>query len=223
MTTKAPRPPRCAEWMLRALLKPRDRETVTGDLLEEYREVILPARGRARAVLWYLAQMLLLVNSGAFGVAIGAGLGVWILVDTAVAPLAEDTPLVVGSMFAGLFVLLAVPGFTARRRGGRARDSMQAGAIAGALAMALFCLLGIVRVNVFLDVIRDRSDWEGLIADFAGSGFQSLRTYANYVYMRNLMLLPMIGAAAGAVSGAIGGLFAAIERRPGPPHQMVAR
>jgi len=209
--------------MLRALLKPRDRETVTGDLLEEYREVILPARGRARALRWYLAQMLLLVGSVAFGVAIGAGLGVWILVDTAVAPLAEDTPLAVGSMFAGLLVLFAVPGFTARRRGGRARDSMQAGAIAGALAMALFCLLGIVRVNVFLDVIRDRSDWEGLIADFAGSGFGSLRAYANYVYMKDLILMPMIWASAGAASGALGGLLAAIERRPDPPHRMVAR
>jgi hypothetical protein len=223
MTTRGARPPRWAEWMIRALLKPRDRETVTGDLLEEYREVILPARGCARALLWYLAQMLLLVDSAAFGVAIGAGVGVWILVDTALAPLAEDTPLVVGSMFAGLLVLFAVPGFTARRRGGRVCDSIQAGAIAGALAMVLFGLLGIVRVNVFLDVIRDRSDWEGLIAGFAGSGFQSLRTYANYIYLQNLMLLPMIGAAAGAVSGAIGGLFAAVERRPGPPHRIAAR
>lgn len=217
-----PRPPLWAEWTLRALLKPRDRETVTGDLLEEYREVILPAKGRVRALLWYLAQMLILVNSVAFGVALGTGLGVWILVSTAIAPLAEDTPLLVGSMFAGMLVLFAVPGFAARRRGGRALDSMQAGAIAGALTMALFCLLGIVRVNVFLDVIRDRSDWEGLIANFAGSGFRSLRMYANYIYMQNLILMPMVGAAAGAVSGAIGGLLAAIERRPGPGRRALA-
>ena len=217
------RPPRWAEWMVRVLLKPRDRETVTGDLLEEYREVILPARGRLRALLWYLVQVLILVNSVAFGIVLGTGIGVWILVDTAMAPLAEDTPLLVGSMFGGMLVLFAVQGFAARRRGGREVDAVQAGAIAGTMTMAIFCLFGIVRVNVFLDVIRDRSDWEGLIAGFAGSGFQSLRTYANYIYMQNLTLLPMIGAVAGAVSGAIGGLFAAIERRPGPPHRIAAR
>ena len=217
------RPPYWAEWIVRALLKPRDRETVTGDLLEEYREVILPARGHLRAVLWYLAQMLILVNSVTCGIVLGTGIGVWILVDTAMAPLAEDTPLLVGSMFGGMLVLFGVQGFVARRRGGRAIDSVQAGAIAGALTMAIFCLFGIVRVNIFLHVIRDRSDWEGLIAGFAGSGFQSLRVYANYIYLQNLTLLPVIGAVAGGVSGALGGLLAGIERRPGPPHRIVAR
>ena len=45
------RPPRWAEAILRVLLKPHDRETVSGDLLEEYRDTIVPTRGRA-ADLW---------------------------------------------------------------------------------------------------------------------------------------------------------------------------
>jgi len=60
MTTKPPvrdsNPPRWAERLLRVILKPADRDTVTGDLLEEYREVILPTRGPVRAGLWYLRQ-----------------------------------------------------------------------------------------------------------------------------------------------------------------------
>src|SRR5688500_10263372 len=36
------RPPRWAEAILRLLLKPEDRESVSGDLLEEYRETIVP-------------------------------------------------------------------------------------------------------------------------------------------------------------------------------------
>ena len=50
-------PPRWAENLLRALLPPRDRETVTGDLLEEYREIAVPAWGHARANVWYFTQV----------------------------------------------------------------------------------------------------------------------------------------------------------------------
>jgi hypothetical protein len=47
-------------WLERALivcLSPRDRETVSGDLREEYLEDRLPRLGRFRADLWYLRQI----------------------------------------------------------------------------------------------------------------------------------------------------------------------
>src|SRR5712692_8684792 len=50
-------PPRWAERLLTLALDPRHRESVTGDLLEEYREVILPARGPRRADRWYVRQV----------------------------------------------------------------------------------------------------------------------------------------------------------------------
>lgn len=50
-------PPRWAEALLRAVLAPRDRDTITGDLLEEYREVALPALGPTRATCWYLRHV----------------------------------------------------------------------------------------------------------------------------------------------------------------------
>jgi hypothetical protein len=49
-------PPRWAEVLLEWLLGERDRETVVGDLMEEYAESVLPRRGRAGANLWYLRQ-----------------------------------------------------------------------------------------------------------------------------------------------------------------------
>jgi len=49
-------PPQWAESLLRLLLKPEDQESVTGDLLEEYRETIVPERGRA-ADAWYVRQV----------------------------------------------------------------------------------------------------------------------------------------------------------------------
>src|SRR5262249_22326381 len=46
-------PPAWAETALRALLAPRDRDTITGDLLEEYRET---PRAAFEARIWYLRQ-----------------------------------------------------------------------------------------------------------------------------------------------------------------------
>jgi len=53
-----PTPPAWAEHILRRLLKPEDRESVSGDLLEEYRVSVVPSRGRVRADVWYLRQMM---------------------------------------------------------------------------------------------------------------------------------------------------------------------
>ena len=50
-------PPEVAELMLRGLLPLDMRETVSGDLLEEYRESRVPAAGEFRADLWYWRQV----------------------------------------------------------------------------------------------------------------------------------------------------------------------
>ena len=50
-------PPRWAESLLRMMLKPEDRESVSGDLLEEYRDSVHPERGPWRADAWYLRQV----------------------------------------------------------------------------------------------------------------------------------------------------------------------
>jgi hypothetical protein len=51
-------PPDWAEALLRACLTPCDSDSVSGDLLEQYRESVRPARGRRRADLWYVTQVL---------------------------------------------------------------------------------------------------------------------------------------------------------------------
>src|SRR5690349_16159067 len=53
-----PGPPKWAEFLLRVLLRSRDREAVTGDLLEEYRDTIRPTQGPLRAGIWYLRQVM---------------------------------------------------------------------------------------------------------------------------------------------------------------------
>ena len=64
-------PPRWAENILRWVLRERDRETIPGDLLEEYQEIVLPARGYFRANLWYLRQVFSFANSVVVGILLG--------------------------------------------------------------------------------------------------------------------------------------------------------
>jgi hypothetical protein len=56
-------PPAWAEAILRALLEPRSQDTVTGDLLEEYREAIVPARSEFGARIWYVRQVVSFVTT----------------------------------------------------------------------------------------------------------------------------------------------------------------
>jgi hypothetical protein len=51
-------PPRWAEALLRLVLDSRDQATVSGDLLEEFRESIRPTRGPIAAGGWYLKQVM---------------------------------------------------------------------------------------------------------------------------------------------------------------------
>jgi hypothetical protein len=50
-------PPRWAEAVLRLVLPPQDRQSVSGDLLEAYRDSVVPDRGQAAADRWYLGQV----------------------------------------------------------------------------------------------------------------------------------------------------------------------
>jgi hypothetical protein len=61
-------PPRWAETLLVRFLRIRDRETIAGDLLEEYREAILSGASCLRADCWYIAQALSIVSTRIFTV-----------------------------------------------------------------------------------------------------------------------------------------------------------
>jgi hypothetical protein len=51
-------PPGWAEALLRVFLAPGDCDSVSGDLLEQYRDSVRPARGSRGADLWYVTQVL---------------------------------------------------------------------------------------------------------------------------------------------------------------------
>src|ERR1700730_8345593 len=58
-------PPAWAEALLRLFVTPSRYDNVSGDLLEEYRDSVLPTRGPLRADLWYMTQVLGFMSRGA--------------------------------------------------------------------------------------------------------------------------------------------------------------
>lgn len=203
-----------ADSALRFLVRRRDRETIIGDLLEEYREEILPTRGPVSARLWYARQVLSFMSPVAWGLAIGGAAGSLQLLDTAIAPLREDTPGVMLVIVGALILFWIATSAVAKRSSGSFRDAVIAGVVVGAATMAVLHVSAIVRVNVFLDQIRDREDWVNLLSRFHASGYQSLRVYANYEYLRLSPLLLALGAVAGGLCGTVGGLINGIGRKP---------
>jgi hypothetical protein len=210
-------PPRVAEWLLRLVLSDRDRETISGDLLEEYRDAVLPARGINAAQWWYRHQVAgVLWRLGraplAAGALFGAGLGAWNLIETARHPLGEDDG---ASMLLGVAAVLTVWVAGAAAAAWRTRPvvrGLTAGVLLGVATLFVFHIAAVARVLVFVDTIQGRDDWQNLVARYHASGFATLRAYALYEYVRLTPGVLAIGAVAGAVSGAVGGAIAWVRQ-----------
>jgi signal transduction histidine kinase len=202
------------DFLLRLLVRRRDRETISGDLLEEYREHVLPTKGRRAARFWYVRQILSFVSPPAWGLVIGVVLGALQLADTAFEPLSDDTAGAMMRILATMLVLWTLASIAAGRPSRRFRDALVAGALAGVATMAVINLTAILRVNIFLDEIRYRDDWINLVARFEASGSRSLREYANWEYVRATPMVLGLGAVAGGLCGAVAGV---VNRMGGTP------
>lgn len=211
-TVRESKPPRWAESLLRFFLPSRDRDSVTGDLLEEYREVVLPSRGRLRARLWYLRHAVSLIDGVVPGVILGTVFGVWNIVVTRLDPLADDTPGALLWFYGPMFTAWGVAGFGAARRNGRLIDAAKAGATIAFVTFVVFWIANLVRVNLFLETVRYRDDWQGLVVRYQASGFESFRAFANYDYLIGAPLTLIVPSVVGATTGLIGGLFANVGR-----------
>lgn len=125
----------------------RDHRPIIGDLIEEYREVVLPARGMARAALWFVGQLLSLVRPWMWGLLLGIALGAMNLISTVIAPLAEDEPPAVLALAVAVLGAWTVIGFVAGRRRFDITDSVKAGALAAVITTGIFSAANLTRTD----------------------------------------------------------------------------
>jgi len=184
---------------------------IIGDLVEEYRETVLPARGRLRATLWFAGQLATLVRPWMWGALLGAGLGVANLVTTARTPLTDDDAAGMLGWVLALLTAWTAIGYTAGRQHGL-RHAVVAGLVVGTVTLALFNAANYVRVIVFVEQIQYRADWVNLMARFQASGATNLRWFAVGDYVIPTLEMTALGGLAGAVCGFTGGVLGSARR-----------
>ena len=193
MSTRAT-PPGWAEALLRLVLKPGDFDSVSGDLLEEYRESIHPARGPRRADLWYVTQVFGFVSPGArlFGALFGAAVVARTALDWFAPPLDFHTRASVSTEL-GAGILLAT-GFWAAWRSG----SFVAGIVAGVATAVIGAVISIAGAAVLLAIWHD----PGTLAAIRGSGG-----------LGEVFTLPVMMVLPGLLLGTVGGIAGAAGKR----------
>jgi hypothetical protein len=147
------------------------------------------------------------------GLILGAGFGLWNLVATRLNPLADDDLIPLLMFYGPMFTIWGIAGFGAARRTGWLLDAVRVGATVAFVMFLVYDLAVILRVNLFLDAMSQRSDWQNLMEGFRASGFRSLRAYANYRYVTGAPFKIFVATMIGAVTGLVGGLFGKLGYR----------
>jgi hypothetical protein len=143
---------------------------------------------------------------------LGAGSGAWDLIATRAGPLAEDTPAALLSFYGPMFAAWGLAGLTAARQTGRLRDAMTVGAVVAFVTFVVFDLAVILRVNLFLDSLRQRADWQNLVRRYPESGFRSFRAYANFTYAVGAPFKILVASVIGAGIALLGGVLGRLRR-----------
>jgi hypothetical protein len=208
---------------LTRLLRSSDRETIPGDLAEEYQDTILPERGAWRADLWYLRQVASLgwhlvarsrtraVQDTRFGAALGLALALAVFLVNVVAPLLpvqssavqgwlEGVPYATGWIAVGL--LWGVAGWLAYRRAAELGAAVRAGAIAALVSMAITMLAFVMIDNLFLEIVSRQPE---KVWGFQHSHYGSMRAYVNHGLLRGFVFALPVMTAIGGVFGLLGG------------------
>ena len=189
-------PPHWAEALLKTFLKPGDFESVSGDLLEQYRDSVYPTRGRRRADFWYVGQVFSFVSAGArlFAILFSAQFLARTALDWFQPPPDFHTRSIVSTTMA--VATLVAAGFWAAWRS----DSFAAGALAGVLTTGLASIISIAGAAAMLAIWHDPHT----IAAIRGSG-----GFEEVVTLPFMMVLPgvVLGACGGTASAALRSLL----------------
>jgi hypothetical protein len=120
-------------------------------------------------------------------------------------PLEDDTIVALLRFYGPMFFVWAFASFRAARRNGRLWSGVATGVVVAFATFCVFDFLNLVRVNLFLDELTRRADWQSMMGRFRASESDSLRTFVTVDYIKDAPL--KIGAASviGAVMGVVGG------------------
>jgi hypothetical protein len=184
-------PPRWAEALLRFVLDSRDQASVSGDLLEEYRENIRPRLGPSAADRWYIRQVMgFVVRSNVVpALLFGGAFVARTALDWLQPPADFHTRSLISTLVAASVLL--VSGFSASRKNG----TILAGGLSGIATTALATLLSTIGALGLLAIWHDPATLQAIEA----SGGLGEVFFLPVMLIVPGVLLGIIGGAVGAV------------------------
>jgi hypothetical protein len=175
-------------------LAPENRDAVSGDLLEEYREVIVAERGQRAADRWYATQVLgYVLRSNFVWAALFSGAFIARQAYDAFVPTTDFHARAEVTSYTAISLLLAA-GFWAAWRSG----SMWSGVLAGIVTTMIAALISVAGCALLLAVWHD----PGTMAMLRNSGG-----------VEEMFVLPFFAIALGLILGTIGGTAGATARQ----------
>lgn len=147
------------------------------------------------------------------GLIIGLVFGFVNLLFTWLYPLSDDSPGALLRFYGPMFLLWALASLRAARRTGRLWAGVTTGLTVAFATFIVFDLFILVRVNVFLNELTGRADWQNMMIRFRESGGDNLRLFVNVEYLTGAPLTLGVSCAIGAVMGAIGGCLGQLMYR----------
>jgi hypothetical protein len=79
--------------------------------------------------------------------------------------------------------------------------------------LCVFVVLNLLRVNLFLDELTGRADWQNMMLRFRESGFDDLRWFVNVHYLKDAPFKIGVASVIGAVMGLVGGTIGWLKPR----------
>jgi hypothetical protein len=147
------------------------------------------------------------------GLVIGLMFGIVNLLITWFYPLADDTPAALLRFYGPMFFIWALAAFRAARRTGRLLSGVTTGVTVAFATSVAFDLFVLLRVNLFLNDLMGRADWQHMMLRFRASDVDSLRLFVNLDYAKGAPLKLVVSCAIGAVMGGVGGFWGHLTHR----------
>lgn len=145
------------------------------------------------------------------GLVTGAVFGAIDVLMTWARPLDDDSPCALLRFYGPMFAVWVTVAFREARRSQRLVRGVTAATIVAFATWCAFVGTNFVRVNLFLERLTSRPDWQDMMLRFQASGMDNLRQFVNLDYAKGTPFKIAAGTVIGAVMGTVG---AALSRWP---------
>jgi hypothetical protein len=152
-------------------------------------------------------------NTVLLGLVVGLTFGAANLLVTWLDPLADDAPGTLLLFYGPMFFVWAAASFREAQRSGQVSAGLRTGAIVALATFFAYDLLIFLRVNLFLNELTGRADWQDMMRRFRVSGFDSLREFVNVDYTMGIPLKLSVSCLIGLMMGAGGGILGRLRNR----------